>query len=169
MQGEHVPYFVSKLGDASPTWQPTDVNRFACDSADAHAASQGFLGTKVLPAKVLDICADEWPVDRGVYDACLTINVIHIAPHACIPNLFKGVSRALTPGGLFAIYGTWTFAGEFVGPNNRGFDASLRSQGYSGIATIEECDAAASQYGFRRRDLLYLPANNQFVVYVKQD
>ena len=67
------------------------------------------------------------------------------------------------------LYDTWTFAGEFVGPNNARFDASLRSQGYGGVASIEECDEASSKAGLERIDVTYLPANNQFVTYRKID
>ena len=67
------------------------------------------------------------------------------------------------------LYDTWTFSGEFVGPNNARFDASLRSQGYGGVASIEECDDAASRTGLERIDVAYLPANNQFVTYRKVD
>ena len=67
------------------------------------------------------------------------------------------------------MYDTWTFAGDFVGPNNQRFDQSLRSQGYGGVASIEECDDAASRAGLERIDVSYLPANNQFVTYRKVD
>ena len=67
------------------------------------------------------------------------------------------------------MYDTWTFSGEFVGPTNARFDASLRSQGYGGVAAIEECDQAASRAGLERIDVAYLPANNQFVTYRKTD
>ncbi|KAJ8599272.1 hypothetical protein CTAYLR_006787 [Chrysophaeum taylorii] len=165
--GEHAPYFVVKLGDASPTWQPTDVRPDACSSSDAHARRLGCLGTKIREAKLVDIAADEWAVDPGAFDAALAINVLHIAPHSAIRSFFRGVSGALVPGGLCGIYDTWTFDGKFVGPSNSRFDATLRAQGYSGIPTIEECDNAAGECNLHRRDVLYLPSNNQFVVYVK--
>ena len=67
------------------------------------------------------------------------------------------------------MYDTWTFDGEFVGPNNERFDASLRSQGYGGVAAIEACDSAALKAGLERINVAYLPANNQFVTYRKID
>lgn len=163
-QGEHAPYFVRELGDSSPTWQPTDVSPEACASCDARAKSE-----KVLSAKVLDVCSTEsWPLDDGIYGACLMINVLHIAPHSCARTMFRGVAKALRPGGVFGIYDTWTFEGKFVGPNNAQFDKSLRARGCSGIMSIEECHRHASEHGLVHSETLYLPANNQFVVYVKK-
>ena len=67
------------------------------------------------------------------------------------------------------MYDTWTFDGQFVGPNNQRFDQSLRSQGYGGVAAIEACDSAALKAGLERINVAYLPANNQFVTYRKVD
>ena len=114
---------------------------------------------------------DEWPQVEGdpPYDGIYSINVIHIMAKRAIPSFFAGCGRNLRPGGLLGLYDTWTFAGEFIGPNNARFDASLRSQGYGGVAAIEECDEAASKAGLERIDVSYLPANNQFVTYRKID
>jgi len=174
---------VSSVRVPGPTWQPSDASREALASADAHAEAAGYLATngdasvaassylrgKIRPAKRVDIGADEWDVGDSAYGACLAVNLLHIAPHAYLGSLFRGVGRALKPGGLFGIYDTWTFDGAYVGPSNEGFDAGLRARGYSGIPAIEACDAAAQAAGLtRREEILYLPANNQFVVYEKR-
>ena len=96
------------------------------------------------------------------------MNVVHIMARAAIPNFFAGAAANLRAEGVLGIYDTWTFDGKYVGPNNERFDASLRAQGYGGVASIEECDAAAEAAGLRRKDVQYLPANNQFVTYVRR-
>mmetsp|Transcript_18489 Transcript_18489/g.59626 ORF Transcript_18489/g.59626 Transcript_18489/m.59626 type:complete len:203 (-) Transcript_18489:80-688(-) len=165
--GEHCPYFATHL-EESPVFQPTDLHEAACVSSDEHARSRGCFGTKVLKAKVLDVADDEWPLfSDHPFDGGLAINVLHIAPHEFLESFFRGVSAALKTGGLLGIYDTWTFAGKFVGPNNEHFDRVLTSLGFSGIPSIEACDAAAEKANMTRKDLLYLPANNQFAVYAK--
>mmetsp|Transcript_17401 Transcript_17401/g.53005 ORF Transcript_17401/g.53005 Transcript_17401/m.53005 type:complete len:215 (+) Transcript_17401:1321-1965(+) len=166
--GEHAPFFAQQLGEASPVFQPTDSNTELLASSDAHAEAAGLLGSKVLRAKFLEVSEADWDVDDAAFDGCLAINLLHIAPHAFLEPFFRGVSKALKDGGSLGIYDTWTFDGQFVGPNNKGFDFMLRAQGFSGVPAIEACDAAAAKANMRRCDVLHLPANNQFAVYVKQ-
>lgn len=165
--GEHAPYFAAQLGDESPEFQPTDLVEDSCVSSDEHAKNRGLLGTKILPAKVLDLADAEWDIPTEAYDGCLAINVLHIAPHSALEHFFQGASAALKPGGILGIYDTWTFEKKFVGPNNYHFDMALRSQGFSGVPAIEACDDAAKKANLIRSETMYLPANNQFVIYTK--
>lgn len=115
----------------------------------------------------MDVSEASWPVPRASYDGCFAINVMHIMPRSAVPAFFGGAGAALKKGGVLAIYDTWTFEGNYVGPTNHRFDASLQSQGYGGVPSIEECDSAAQASGLVRRDVKYLPANNQVAVYVR--
>ena len=167
--GEHVVEFAKRWEE--PFFQPTDCSRAAITSTDLRAKEAGLRATRICPARIVDVAQEKWPQVEGdpPYDGIYSINVIHIMPSTAIPSFFAGCGRNLRPGGLLGLYDTWTFAGEFIGPNNARFDASLRSQGYGGVASIEECDEAASQAGLERIDVSYLPANNQFVTYRKRD
>ena len=113
----------------------------------------------------------KWPNVEGdpPYDGIYAINVVHIMPRTAILSFFAGCGRNLRPGGVLGLYDTWTFNKEHVGPNNERFDASLRSQGYGGVASIEACDEAAARAGLERASVTYLAANNQFVTYRKLD
>ena len=164
--GEHAPYFATRW--PTPTFHPTDCDASALRSSDAHASAAGLLGGRIRKATAVDVSRAAWDVEDGAYDGCFSINVVHIMPRAAIATFFAGAARALRPGGVFGIYDTWTFDGRYVGPNNERFDASLRSQGYGGVASIEECDAAAAAAGLERTDVAYLPANNQFVTYARR-
>ena len=167
--GEHVVEFAKRWEE--PFFQPTDCSRAAITSTDLRAREAGLRATRICPARIVDVAEDEWPQVEGdpPYDGIYSINVIHIMAKRAIPSFFAGCGRNLRPGGLLGLYDTWTFDGEFIGPNNARFDASLRSQGYGGVAAIEECDQAASRAGLERIDVTYLPANNQFVTYRKVD
>ena len=167
--GEHVVEFAKRWEE--PFFQPTDCSRAAITSTDLRAREAGLRATRICPARVVDVSETKWPQVEGdpPYDGIYSINVIHIMPSTAIPSFFAGCSRNLRPGGLLGLYDTWTFDGEFVGPNNQRFDESLRSQGYGGVASIEECDSAALKAGLERIDVSYLPANNQFVTYRKRD
>ena len=167
--GEHVVEFAKRWEE--PFFQPTDCSRAAITSTDLRAKEAGLRATRICPARIVDVAEDEWPQVEGdpPYDGIYSINVIHIMAKRAIPSFFAGCGRNLRPGGLLGLYDTWTFSGEFIGPNNARFDASLRSQGYGGVAAIEECDEAASRAGLERIDVSYLPANNQFVTYRKVD
>ena len=167
--GEHVVEFAKRWEE--PFFQPTDCSRAAITSTDLRAKEAGLRATRICPARIVDVSQDKWPQVEGdpPYDGIYSINVIHIMAKSAIPSFFAGCGRNLRPGGLLGLYDTWTFDGAFIGPNNERFDASLRSQGYGGVAAIEECDDAASKAGLERIDVTYLPANNQFVTYRKVD
>lgn len=163
--GEHAVDFAARWPSA--VIQPTDCDPSSLASVDAYAANAGC--DRVLRAARVDVSERLWPaVEDRAYDGCYSINVIHIMPKSAIAPFFAGAGRALKPGGLLGLYDGWTFGGEYIGPTADRFDASLRSQGYGGLASIEECDAAAAAAGLDRTDVRYLPANNQFVVYTKR-
>ena len=165
--GEHAPDFARRW--PTPTFQPTDADASALRSSDAHAAAADLLGSRIREAALVDVSQRPWPnVEAGAYDGCFSINVVHIMPRSAVGAFFAGAAAALRKGGVLGIYDTWTFAGAYVGPNNERFDESLRAQGYGGVASIEECDAAAAAAGLERRDVAYLPANNQFVTYARR-
>uniref|UniRef100_A0A7S3NFB7 Methyltransferase domain-containing protein n=1 Tax=Aureoumbra lagunensis TaxID=44058 RepID=A0A7S3NFB7_9STRA len=164
--GEHIVYIANKLQSVR-LFQPTDVSLEALESTNCRI-KEARLEDRILPAQQIDIGKPDWYIDSNTFDAAFAINVLHIAPHGFLPNLFREAARCLKANGLLCFYDTWIFDGRFVGPNNERFDQSLRSQGYSGIPNIEQCDAAAEAAGFRRADVLHLPANNQFVTYAKQ-
>jgi len=167
--GEHVVALAQKWPELF--FQPTDCDQRSVVSTDARARAAGLRSTRICPARLVDVTLEKWPNVEGdpPYDGVYAINVVHIMPRTAIEAFFAGCGRNLRPGGVLGLYDTWTFNKEYVGPNNERFDASLRSQGYGGVASIEACDEAALRAGLERENVAYLAANNQFVTYRKLD
>eukprot|EP01006_Ploeotia_vitrea_P013082 TRINITY_DN34369_c0_g1_i1.p1 TRINITY_DN34369_c0_g1~~TRINITY_DN34369_c0_g1_i1.p1 ORF type:complete len:228 (-),score=22.03 TRINITY_DN34369_c0_g1_i1:246-908(-) len=176
--GQHVAWFAQR-SPKGVIWQPSDVGELEVKSCDAYAQEEGLLlsgtGTNtekrnILPALQIDVSspADSWPTEPNHYQGCTALNVFHIVSAEAVEKLFVGASRSLCSGGLLVVYDTWTYDGEYVGPNNQKFSEALQAKGYGGVRSIEECDKWAAANGMERVSVQYLPANNQLVCWRKK-
>ncbi|KAH8068107.1 DUF938-like protein [Aureococcus anophagefferens] len=154
--GEHAPDFARRW--PTPTFQPTDADASALRSSDAHAAAAGLSarGSAAAPSR---------PNVRGPTPrrAPTTAASPSTWSTSCRGPPWAPSSRAPRRRSGRAAFWESTIrgpSGSHAGPNNERFDESLRAQGYGGVASIEECNAAAAAAGLERRDVAYLP-NNQ--------
>jgi SAM-dependent methyltransferase len=158
--GEHAAYFAAKF--PSFEWQPTDPDSEALASIAAHRADAGL--PNLLPPFVLDVTAQEWPVERA--DAVICCNMIHIAPWAACEGLFAGAARVLPAGGLLYLYGPYKIRGRHTAPTNQAFDERLRAQNATwGIRDLDEVTALAVQHGFALAETVPMPANNLSLIF----
>jgi hypothetical protein len=115
---------------------------------------------------VLDVRTAQWPV-RPSYDAMVCINMIHISPWAATPALFTGAQRHLGSGGPLVLYGPYLEDGTAV-QSNLDFDASLKKRNPEwGLRELADVTRVATEHGFRREQVVRMPANNLTVVFVK--
>ena len=161
--GQHAVF----LGEKMPqlTWQTTDL-------AENHSAIRMWLDDAALPnvepPLVLDVDADAdtWPTDR--VDAVFTANTVHIVSWPGVENMFAGVSRVLNSGGLFCVYGPFSYDGRHTSESNARFDLSLRAgDPRSGIREFERVCELAVRNGLSLQDDQSMPANNRLLVFRK--
>jgi len=161
--GEHAIHFGSRLPGI--TWQPTDPDEQARRSIDAWRADAGL--DAILPAKVLDVRAPEWPVTRA--DAVVAINLVHISPWSAFQGLLMGAARVLPAGGLLFLYGPYRRGGSHTAPSNEAFDQSLRQRDPAwGVRDLEHVVETASSQGLRLIEVVEMPANNLSVVFANE-
>jgi SAM-dependent methyltransferase len=158
--GEHLAYFATKLPALS--WQPTDPDREALASADAHRAAAG--APNLLPALPLDVMSKQWPVECA--DAVICCNMIHIAPWAACEGLIEGAARTLPSGGLLYLYGPYKIDGKHTAPSNHDFDLDLRARNPQwGIRDLGDVTALAERHGFQLAETVPMPANNLSIIF----
>ncbi|MEZ4295589.1 MAG: DUF938 domain-containing protein [Polyangiaceae bacterium] len=156
--GQHAAWLSERL--PGRVFQPSDLDASALAGIDAWCAGSG---GEVRPAVRLDVCAEEWPVERA--DAVLCINMVHISPWEATMALLRGAARVLPATGILYLYGPYKREGRHTAPSNEAFDASLRERDPAwGVRDLEEVTAAAEAVGFRLREIVQMPANNLSVV-----
>ena len=159
--GEHALAFARRFPQLA--WQPSDPDPQALASIAAWAAE----GSPNLKAPVqLDVCADQWPVDRA--DAMLCINMVHIAPWEASIGLLDGAAALLGPGAPLILYGPWRQADVPTAPSNQAFDVSLRDRDPRwGLRLVEDFAAEAEQRGLRLLERRPMPSNNLMLRFEK--
>ncbi len=91
--------------------------------------------------------------------------MIHISPWAATQALLTGAARHLSPQGKLVLYGPYLENGTAV-PSNLEFDASLKRRNPEwGLRDLEEVTRLAATHGFRREQLVRMPANNLALVF----
>lgn len=156
--GQHAVYFSARL--AHLHWQPTErVDVLA--TLQARLAEEG--GGNLLPAMVLDVGDERWPV--GPFDGVFTANTLHIMGWPEVCRCFGGVGRLLSTGGVFAIYGPFRRHGHTHDSNER-FDLDLKARDpVSGIRDIDDLEALGTRVGLSLAADIALPANNQLLIW----
>jgi len=129
---------------------------------DSYAAEAG---ADILPAILLDVTDDPWPLSRA--DAILCCNMIHIAPWEAAEGLMQGAERILPRGALLLLYGPFRRHGEHTAPSNAEFDKVLKQQNARwGVRCLDKDVAPlASCYGFDLQEIVSMPANNLTVIF----
>jgi cyclopropane fatty-acyl-phospholipid synthase-like methyltransferase len=160
--GQHVCHFAERLPGLR--WQPSDPDVPSCETIAARIAASGL--ANIEPPLVLDVRTPVWPV-RASYDALVCINMIHISPWAATPALFTGGARHLVTAAPLVLYGPYLEDGTAV-PSNLDFDASLKKRNAEwGLRELADVTRVATEHGFRREQVVRMPANNLTVVFRK--
>jgi cyclopropane fatty-acyl-phospholipid synthase-like methyltransferase len=161
--GEHAVCFADAMPDI--TWQPSDPD---IDSRASTASWIAFKGVKnVLSPLYIDVCSKNWGVESlMLFDAIVSINMIHIAPWEATLGLFAGAGRLLRASGVLLLYGPFMHNGIHNAPSNAAFDESLKASDPSwGLRNIDDLERAAEVSGLRLSDTIEMPANNNILVF----
>lgn len=158
--GEHALHFAAHF--PALRFQPTDPDAAALASIAAWRAEAQL--ANLLPPLMLDVMADDWPVQKA--DAVVCINMIHIAPWDATAGLIRRAARILSPGAMLFLYGPFKQGGAHTAPSNAEFDASLRAQDARwGVRDLEAVADIAHAAGFAAPVVEAMPANNLSLIF----
>ena len=156
--GQHACYFAEHL--AQWTIQPSDVDAVNLASIDAWRSEAGL--SNLRSPLCIDVCSDDWGI--APVEAIYNANMVHIAPWDVALGLLRGAARHLQPGGTLVVYGPFRLGGEHTAPSNQAFDDSLKAKDSRfGVRDLEAVLDVAKEQGFRLRERVEMPANNQLL------
>ncbi len=159
--GQHAIFFASQMPWL--TWQTSDLQ-------ENHEGINKWLEEvnldNVMAPLELDV---EVPLQLDAsFDAVFSANTAHIMSVAAVECMFRIVSKLLSTGGKFCLYGPFNRNCEFTSDSNRNFDAKLKSQNpVMGIRDLALVDEFAEANGLQHADLYAMPANNMIAVWTK--
>jgi cyclopropane fatty-acyl-phospholipid synthase-like methyltransferase len=161
--GQHAVFFATALPQL--TWQTSD-------RVENHAGIRGWIDDagpdNVLSPLALDV--DDAEPSPGTFDAVFSANTAHIMSYPSVRRMFRFVGQALEPGGVFCLYGPFNVGGEFTSDSNAWFDQSLRSRDPAmGIRDLEALIDLAGEHGMSLHRRYAMPANNQLLVWNRND
>ena len=88
---------------------------------------------------------------------------------ASVEAMFAGVGGLLPPGGRFALYGPFRYAGRHTSAGNDQFDRSLRAQGAGmGIRDLDDLEPLAQRHGLDLEIDRPMPANNRTLIWRRE-
>ena len=155
--GQHVVHFARAL--PALEWQPSDADPGGRLSIERWIREEA-LGNVRAPI-ALDVLQHPWPIDRA--DAVACINMIHIAPWAATPALFRGIHAVAAR--IAVLYGPYRRGGAHTAPSNEAFDADLRQRNVAwGVRNLEDVQSQAEEHGLKLNDVIAMPANNLSLV-----
>lgn len=156
--GEHATFFAASFPGI--IWQPTDADPECLASIAAWLAESALPNIR-LPLH-LDVEDRSWTaVADQVFDAVVSINMIHIAPWEACQGLMAGAARVLKRGGVLYLYGPFMIGGHHTAPSNAAFDESLKTMDPRfGVRDIAAVSAEAELRGLILDKQVPMPANN---------
>jgi SAM-dependent methyltransferase len=159
--GQHAVHFAAQLPHL--VWHPTEQLKYMPD-LDARIKQQG--SANLRPPAVLDVKQAVWPLRQA--DAVFSANTLHIMSWAEVLDLFGGLGKILSAGGVLCIYGPFRYDGGYTSDSNRNFDHMLQERDpLSGLRDIQAVTTLASQYGIHLKVDHDLPANNRLLEFVR--
>lgn len=159
--GEHI----CALAKALPkiTWQPSDPDLQRRQSIAAHVSAEGL--QNVRPALDLDAAQQGWAKIHGNNDLILLVNLLHLIPTHAAQAVISEAAQALSPTGIFFLYGPFLRDGRASSPGDAEFHRSLQDQnpeiGYKDIADVLRWLQNA---GLTVGSPMAMPANNLFIL-----
>lgn len=158
--GQHAVHFAAALPHV--VWQTSDLPA-------NHPGIRAWLEDAALPNVLAPLALDvsgPWP-DR-TYDGIFTANTLHIVSWELAQRLIAGAASLLEKGGRLAVYGPFNYDGKFTSDSNARFDEWLKSRDpLSGIRDFESVVNCAEINGLHLEADHAMPANNRFLVFVK--
>ena len=98
-----------------------------------------------------------------------TANTLHIMDETSVINCVDGVGRCLGPGGVFAVYGPFSYGGRHTSESNASFDRMLRARDpASGVRDFDWIEELADAAALDLLDDVEMPVNNRTLIWQKR-
>jgi hypothetical protein len=162
--GQHGAWFASAF--PRHTWAPSDVDPDALAGIDAWARE--VQGNNILPARLLDSAAADWPVAdiREDLVAMFSANMFHIAPWAAGLGLLAAAGRLLPAHGLLFLYGPFLRNGEPATDSDAQFNDFLKGRDPAwGLRDLDHVVSAAKSHGLALFQQVDMPAGNLALIF----
>ena len=159
---QHAVFFAQRYPKL--LWQSTDQEEYL-SAVEARLLQHGQKNN--LKAFALEV-GSAWPAT--MYDAVFTANTCHIMAKEKVADLFSGGAACLNASGHLFIYGPFKYNGQFTSESNHRFESWLTSNdSCSGIRDIEYLMELAEKNGLALIRDESMPANNQLLVFIKNE
>ncbi|HEX9052139.1 MAG TPA: DUF938 domain-containing protein [Anaeromyxobacter sp.] len=162
--GEHAVF----LAAAFPAleWQPSDPDPEARASIAAWSAEARL--PNLLPPLAHDLRTERW--HHRPASAVLCVNVLHVAPPACVEALCRGAARALPAGGPLAVYGPFTRRGRALAGRLARLEATLRAADPAlGVREVEALLEAAARHGLALEREVAMPEEGDLLLVLRRE
>ena len=161
--GQHAVFFAERLPQL--IWQTSDRD-------ENHAGIQQWLDDagldNVKQPLSIDVNQADW--HSSSYDVIFSANAIHIMSWGSVLNMFTGIGKVLSAGGLLILYGPFNYQGAYTSESNQSFDGWLKDRDpESGIRDFEAIEKLAYQHGMSLYKDLEMPANNRILCWQMDD
>ncbi len=160
--GQHAVHFAAALPHLR--WQASDLPARL-------PGIQAWLSEAALPNTPAPLAIDiNQLLPAGNHDAVFSANTLHIMSWPAVERFFAALPAISAPDAVLVIYGPFKYQRQFTSPSNEHFDHSLRKEDpLRGIRDFEAVDALARQAGFMLVEDRAMPANNQCIVWSRQN
>jgi len=142
----------------------------ASDRVQNHDDLRSWLRDAELPNVLgpieLDVRQEVWPDIK--IDAVFSANTAHIMHWDDVMAFFAGASRLLESGGLFILYGPFSFGGQHVNESNAQFDLRLKEKDpLMGVRDFDDLNRLANRAALEFAHDYPMPANNHILLWRK--
>jgi len=161
--GQHICYFATKFPKCS--FQPTEQNEGSLQSIARWTTHLKL--ENVCPPTLLDVNSSSWQNDA--FDIVIAINFLHMVPEQTVTAFLQGAGQTLRSGGQLIVYDCFTFDGLHVSDSNRIFDQHLRATTDGCVHGFEPISQLANRWNLSRPEVVKLPANNQAVIWTRDE
>lgn len=155
--GQHIIAYAA----ATPQlhWHPTELDALRRASIDAYVVESG-LGN-IAPAEHLDATAQGWADHGAPKELIVLSNLLHLISVPEARTILEQVSRSLTPGGVFILYGPFRRNGQLISEADREFDGQLRQADPAiGYKETQEIAEWLTKANLMVDKIVEMPANN---------
>ena len=164
--GEHGITFQKQFSNI--IWQTSDPDPSCRRSINAWIMHEKL--EQKMPLSIdLSVEKTPWPLTQKYISnisSIICINLIHIAHWDCTKFLFKESANFLRKDSPLILYGPFKRENAHTSESNATFDRLLKRQNANwGIRDLEEIDKIAIEFGFKRRNLIRMPANNLTLIF----
>ncbi|MCX7567351.1 DUF938 domain-containing protein [Sulfitobacter sp. F26169L] len=121
--GQHITALAAAIPGLH--WHPSEIAQDRIDSINAYAQDASL--DNLHPARLLDATTPDWAATHTPYDLIYLGNLLHLITDEAASAVLIETAKAITPAGVFVIYGPFRRAGQLISDADAVFDSELRA------------------------------------------